>query len=130
MKTSANFSNKKRFKSFIYAFSGIRSLLKNEPNARIHLIALVCVIGLGIFFKVKLVEWIAITIVSGLVILAELINTAVEQLADFVEPGTNEKIGRIKDYCAGAVLVSAIISLIVGGLIFLPRIIEMVKDLC
>lgn len=86
-------------------------------------------IGFGILFKISLNEWIAITIVSGLVILTELINTAIEQLADFVEPERNEKIGLIKDYCAGAVLISAIIALIVGALIFTPKLTEIVKTI-
>ncbi len=61
-------------------------------------------------------------------ILTELFNTAIERLTDFVEPKWNEKIGVIKDYCAGAVLISATVSLIVGGLIFIPKIIEIVKN--
>jgi len=127
MKTSNNFSIKKRLKSFLFAFNGIKELIKNEHNARIHIIALICVIGAGIFFKINLYEWMGITIVSGLVILTELINTAIERLADFVEPNINKKIGLIKDYCAGAVLISAIISLIIGGLIFIPKITELIK---
>ncbi len=123
-----SFSLRKRLKSFIYAFNGIRNLIKREHNARIHIFALICVTGLGIFFRIGLTEWIAITIVAGLVILTELFNTAIERLTDFVEPKWNEKIGVIKDYCAGAVLISATVSLIVGGLIFIPKIIEIVKN--
>ncbi len=127
MNNTERFSLRKRLKSFSFAFNGIRNLIIKEHNSRIHFIALVFVIGLGIFFEIELTEWIAITIVSGLVILTELFNTAVERLADFVEPEWNEKIGLIKDYCAGAVLISAIISLIVGGLIFTPKIIEIIN---
>lgn len=127
MKKTDRFSLRNRLKSFHFAFNGIKNLIKNEHNARIHIVALICVTGFGIFFNVTLTEWIAITIVAGLVILTELLNTAVERLVDFVESDWNEKIGRIKDYCAGAVLVSALVSVIVGGLIFIPRIIEMIK---
>ncbi|MEZ4912909.1 MAG: diacylglycerol kinase family protein [Chitinophagales bacterium] len=116
-------------KSFRFAFNGICNLIKKEHNARIHFVALMGAIGFGILFKISLNEWIAITIVSGLVILTELINTAIEQLADFVEPERNEKIGLIKDYCAGAVLISAIIALIVGALIFTPKLTEIVKTI-
>jgi diacylglycerol kinase len=130
MKKSDRFSLRKRLNSFRFALNGIKNLIKNEHNARIHFVALICVIGLGLFFKIELSEWIAITIVSGLVILTELLNTAVERLADFVESDFNEKIGLIKDYCAGAVLISAMISIIVGGLIFIPKIIEMIKNFC
>lgn len=130
MKEPDKFLLRNRLKSFRFAFNGIKKLIKNEHNARIHIAALICVIGLGVFFKIELTEWIALTIVSGLVILTELLNTAVERLADFVESDWNEKIGIIKDYCAGAVLISAIISLIVGGLMFIPKIITIIKNFC
>jgi diacylglycerol kinase len=129
-KKSDRFLLRNRLKSFRFAFNGIKNLIKNEHNARIQTVALICVIGLGIFFKIEITEWIAITIVSGLVILTELFNTAVEKLADFVESDWNDKIGIIKDYCAGAVMISAAISAIVGGLIFIPKIIEMIKNFC
>jgi len=129
MTKTNNFSLRKRLKSFQFAFNGIKNLIKNEHNARIHIAALICVIGLGMVFKIELAEWIAVTIVSGLVFLTELFNTAIERLADFVEPNLNEKIGMIKDYCAGAVLISAMISVIIGGLIFIPRIIEMILNI-
>jgi diacylglycerol kinase len=130
MKKQDKFLLRNRLKSFRFAFNGIKKLIKNEHNARIHIVALICVIGLGVFLKIELTEWIALTIVSGLVILTELLNTAVERLADFVETDWNEKIGIIKDYCAGAVLISAIISLIIGGLIFIPKIITIIKNFC
>ncbi len=119
-----------RLKSFIYAKNGIHNLIKKEHNAWIHFIALILAIVLGIFLKLTMFEWIAITIVSGIVIVSELFNTAIEQLADKVEPNLNKKIGLIKDYCAGAVFVSAIISVIVGGLIFIPRILGFIKCSC
>lgn len=127
MKKSGNFSLRKRLMSFRFAFNGITNLIKKEHNARIHIIALICVIGLGLLFKIGVNDWIAITIVSGLVILTELLNTAVERLADFIESDWDDRIGIIKDYCAGAVLISAVISVIVGALIFIPKLIEMVK---
>ncbi len=123
------FSLRKRLKSFHFAFNGIKKLVREEHNARIHVVALISVIGLGIFLKISLIEWIAITIVSGLVILTELLNTAIERLADFVESDWNERIGIIKDYCAGAVLIAAVISAIVGGFIFIPKIIEMTQNI-
>ena len=127
MPKKENFSIKKRLQSFRFAIKGIKNLIINEHNARIHLTALLVVIGLGLFFKLELMEWVAITIVSGIVILTELINTAIENLADIVEPKWNEKIGKIKDYSAGAVLVAAIVSVIVGGVIFIPKFIALIK---
>lgn len=122
------FSWRKRLKSFRFAFHGIKKLVQNEHNARIHFVALIFAIGFGIFFQIELTEWMAIAIVAGLVLSSELINTAIEKLADFVEPAWNAKIGLIKDYCAAAVLVSAIVALIVAGLIFVPRLIELLKN--
>ena len=130
MNSTERFSLRKRLKSFAFAFNGIRNLIIKEHNLRIHFIALVVVIGFGIFFEIELNEWVAIAIVSGLVILTELFNSAIERLADFIEPEWNKKIGLIKDYSAGAVLISAIISLIVGGLIYTPKIIGMIKKIC
>ena len=127
MPEKENFSIKKRLQSFRFAIKGIKNLIINEHNARIHLTALLVVIGLGLFFKLELMEWVAITIVSGIVILTELINTAIENLADIVEPKWNEKIGKIKDYSAGAVLVAAIVSVIVGGVIFIPKFLALFK---
>ena len=126
MPKKENFSIKKRLQSFRFAIKGIKNLIINEHNARIHLTALLVVIGLGLFLKLELMEWVAITIVSGIVILTELINTAIENLADIVEPKWNEKIGKIKDYSAGAVLVAAIVSVIVGGIIFIPKFIALI----
>ncbi len=122
-KKTKSFSIKQRLHSFRFAFNGIKKVIIHEHNARIHIVALLIVIGLGIFLKIDAIEWIAITIVSGLVLLTELLNTAIERLADFVEPKWNENIGLIKDYCAGAVLIAALVSAIVGGIIFIPKLI-------
>jgi diacylglycerol kinase len=126
MKESNKFSIRKRIKSFSFAFNGIIKLIKNEHNARIHLVAMICVVIFGILLKIEPAEWISIVIVVGLVLLSELFNTAIEKLADMVDPEWNTKIGHIKDYSAGAVLISAIIAFIAGGLIFIPKIIELI----
>jgi diacylglycerol kinase len=126
MNNSDKFSIRKRIKSFSYAFNGIINLIKSEHNARIQLIAMLFVVLLGILFKINISEWISIAIVVGLVFIAELFNTAIEKLSDIVSPEWNKKIGNIKDYSAAAVLISAIISLIVGCLIFIPRLLEII----
>jgi diacylglycerol kinase len=124
---SEKFSLQKRLKSFSYAFNGIINLIIYEHNARIHFVALFCVVVLGLLLHIEPFEWIAITVVSGMVIVSEIFNSALEHLSDYVEPGKNRKIGIIKDYCAAAVLISAITSLIVGGIIFIPKIAELLK---
>jgi diacylglycerol kinase len=125
VKKSDKFSVKNRIKSFSFAFKGIITLLKREHNARIHLGATLSATILGLLLKINTTEWISIVIVIGLVILTELFNSAIERLADLVEPNWNDLIGQVKDYSAGAVLISAIISIIVGGLIFIPKLLKL-----
>jgi len=119
---SKKFSLKSRFDSFKFAFRGLWSLLKNEHNSRIHLLAASAAIALGIILKINLYEWSLLVIVIGIVFIAELINSALEKLADLVDREWNESIMKTKDYAAAAVLISAIVSVVVGGLIFIPKI--------
>lgn len=119
---SDKFSMNSRLASFRFAFSGLISLLKNEHNSRIHLAAAILAITAGIIFKLVIEEWCLLLIVIGIVFITELLNSALEALADHVEPGRNDLIGKAKDYSAGAVLISAIIALITGLLIFIPKI--------
>jgi len=116
------FSFKDRLKSFSYAFKGLIQLLKKEHNSRIHLSAAAIVVTMGFYFKVSTNEWLALIIIIGMVILSELFNTAIERMADFVEPNWNEKIGEIKDYASAAVLVASITAAIIGIIIFTPKI--------
>jgi diacylglycerol kinase (ATP) len=122
---SEKFSIISRLRSFHYAFRGLSLLIKKEHNARIHLIAAVLAACLGIFLIISLSEWLIITIVIGNVFICELINTAVENLSDIIEPGKSQKIRNIKDYTAAAVFISALISAIVGAIIFIPKIIKL-----
>jgi diacylglycerol kinase len=119
-----SFSSRSRSESFRFAFSGLASLLKNEYNSRIHLIAAVVAVIAGIILKIDLTEWCLLVIVIGLVFLTELINTSLEALCDAVDPEWNEKIKKAKDYSAGAVLIAAALSVIIGGIVFLPKILE------
>jgi len=121
------FSIKKRLASFKYAFNGLKILVLEEHNARIHLVAAICVILLGLFFNISALEWIAVSLVIGFVIACEAINSAIENLADFVSPEKNEFIKKAKDLSAAGVLVSAITAVIIGFLIFLPKILESVR---
>ncbi len=112
------------FHSFIYAFNGIKILLLEERNARIHFIALIIVIFAGFYFSISKQEWLVLILTSGLVISLEAMNTVIENLADFVSPEKHEAIKRIKDISAAAVLVAAITSLIIGVMIFIPKIVS------
>jgi diacylglycerol kinase len=121
---SEYFTIKSRIKSFKPAFHGLRLLLKNEHNSRIHFAAAICAIIIGILLKISAFEWCLLTIVTGIVFLAELLNSSLEKLSDIVDPALNERIRAVKDYAAAAVLISAIMALIVGGLIFIPGILD------
>lgn len=122
---SNKFSVKSRIGSFKFAFQGLLSLLKNEHNSRIHLLSAIIAISLGIILKINVREWALLTIVIGLVFISELFNTSLEKLSDLVHPEWNDQIKKIKDYSAAAVFISAIIALVAGGLIFIPRILAM-----
>ncbi len=124
MKKPDKFSIGTRGKSFSFALNGILKLMKSEHNARIHLAALICAVVLGVLLKIDLTGWIIIFIVSGQVFICELFNTAIEKMADVAEPKWNIDIGLIKDFSSGAVLISAIVALLTGAMIFIPRIIE------
>lgn len=117
------FTLRKRLQSFRYAFNGIRLLITKEHNAWIHCFAAVCVVVAGILLEISKMEWIAVVIVIGAVLAAEAVNSAMEAIADFVSPQYSEAIKQTKDLAAGAVLLMAIAAAIVGGIIFIPRLI-------
>ena len=117
-----NFNLAARLKSFKHAFSGLVTLLKFEHNARIHLVILVIVILTGIFLKISGNDWVAIIFASGLVFISECFNTAVEYISDVVTNEHNENIKMAKDVAAAGVFISAIISVIIGLIVFIPAI--------
>jgi diacylglycerol kinase len=112
----------KLFKGFGFAFSGIRNALAEEKNLRIHCAAVVLVITAGCLLGATKTEWLALFISKGLVMGAELTNTAIERLCNFIEPNQHLVIKKIKDISAGAVLVAAIAALAVGLIVFIPKI--------
>ena len=117
------FSLKKRFKSFGYAFNGLRLLISEEHNARIHLIAAIVAVMAGFLLHISSLEWVAIILAFGFVISLEIVNTAIENIADFVSPERHMQIKKIKDLAAAGVLIAAITALIIGLIIFIPKII-------
>ncbi|PCJ21093.1 MAG: diacylglycerol kinase [Candidatus Cloacimonadota bacterium] len=112
----------KRLDSFKYAFSGIWTMVKSEKNAQIHLFSSLFIISIGIIYQISKLEWYAIILCIALVWMAELLNTAIEVLADVVSPEIHPSIKTVKDIAAGAVLISAMASLIIGIMIFYPKI--------
>ena len=116
------------FGSFLPAFKGIGIAFKSERNLRLHLIAVVFVTIISFALGISITEWLIILVLFALVISMELINTAIEKLSDVVQPEKDDRIGIIKDISAGAVLLSAIIALIIGFLIFIPKILLLLNS--
>lgn len=118
---------KKLINSFKYAIEGIIASFKTERNMKLHILAMILVILLGIIVKLSKLEWIICIILFAIVIAGELFNTAIETTVDIAMPYRNEKAKLAKDISAGAVLIIAIASLIIGGIIFIPKILMILK---
>jgi diacylglycerol kinase len=112
---------KKRIRSFGYAGRGIKLVFGSEPNMKIHIVIALLVIICGFIFSITTTEWLLCIFCFGLVISAEMINTAIEHLVDLVSPDHHELAGKVKDVAAGAVLITALISAIIGLIIFVPK---------
>jgi diacylglycerol kinase len=110
-----------RLRSFGHAFRGIGTLMATQPNARIHLAALLGVLCLGILTGLTGGEWALIALAAGLVLATEAMNSALEFLADHTAPEWHESVRRAKDLAAAAVLLASAGALSVGLLIFLPH---------
>jgi diacylglycerol kinase len=113
---------RQRAASFGYAFRGVGAALRTEVHLRLHAVATVAVIGLGLYFRLARWEWAAVALSVGAVWCAELVNTAVEAVVNLVSPEYHPLAGRAKDVAAGAVLVMALAALAVGLLVFGPRL--------
>ena len=106
---------------FKFAIQGIYEAIRTQLNMKIHAVAMVAVIIAGFYFRINSGEWIAIILCIGVVLTAELINTAIEYIVDFISPDHHVMAGKIKDLAAGAVLVISIAAAIIGTIIFLPK---------
>ena len=113
---------KKQLRSFVYAFRGLRACVGKEQNLGFHLIAALVVVGAGCWLGLTRMEWIAVVLSIGLVVAAELFNTAIEGLTDMVSPGFDPRAGRVKDIAAAAVLVCAMAAAVVGLIVFVPKL--------
>ncbi len=121
------FSVVKRGKSFQYAIRGIFILLKTQHNMWLHLLAGAAAVFLGFFLHISQGEWLAIVLAISIVVLAEAFNTAIEFDIDLTSPEEHPFARDTKDVAAGAVLLSAIAAIIIGCIIFLPKIILLLK---
>lgn len=117
---------KQRLRSFKFAFQGIYTLLRETPNARIHFVMAIFAVLLGFLLNISQTEWIVVIMVIGIVLALEAINSSIETFADFISPSKNDAIKKVKDLSAAAVLIAAIIALIIGSIIFLPKIFTLI----
>ena len=117
---------KKFIKSFMYATQGIISGIKAEQNMKIHIIIVLLVVIFGVILKISRIEWIICITLFALVISLELMNTAIEKTVDLITLEKNQIAKIAKDTAAGAVLVAAIFSAIIGLIIFIPKIVDII----
>lgn len=110
-----------RLKSVGYAFKGALQLITKEPSIKIQLVIAIAVTIAGFYFKISQTEWLIQILAIGLVMGIEGINTAIEEVANFVHPEYHKKIGYIKDVAAGAVFIAAICATIIGCVIYIPK---------
>ena len=116
------FSIKKRLKSFSYALDGLKVLFGEEHNARIHLVIAIITIIAGLTLKISLEEWLVVCILIGLIFAMEIINSVIENICDHISPEWNPIIKKVKDLMGAGVLITAIVSVICGIIIFVPKV--------
>jgi diacylglycerol kinase len=109
-------------KSFIYAFSGIKAAFKQEPNLRIHIILAITAAILGIILGLSATEWLILILTIFFVITLEFFNTALEATVNLVSPEIKEKARIAKDVSAACVLLVSVMAIIVGVVLFVPKI--------
>ena len=117
---------RKRIQSFGYAFRGIKSVFLSEANMKIHIFITVLVVICGVVFTISITEWMFCLVCIAIVTGAEMINTAIENVVDLASPEQHPLAGKAKDIAAGAVLLCAIISVIIGLIIFIPKVLHFI----
>ena len=115
------------YKSLGYAISGIIQCIQKERNIKIHLVFMFLVIICGFHFQLSITEWLVCILLFGLVISLELVNTAIEAVVDLCTQEYHPLAKIAKDTAAGAVLISAIASVVIGLIIFVPKILSLVS---
>jgi len=117
----------KIIRSFAFAWNGLKICFTSETNFKVHIIAALVAITLGFVLHISFTEWTLVTGCIAFVMAMEMLNTAIEKLCDVVQENFHPGIKKVKDVAAGAVLVSACCSVIIGVIIFLPKIIYCFK---
>ena len=113
----------KLIKSFVFAFKGLIYAFNTQLNFKIHCFFSAIVLFLGWHSRLNSSEWLWIIFAIALVIILELVNTAIEVLVDLVSPELHPKAGIIKDLAAAAVLIASLLAIVIGLIIFVPKFI-------
>lgn len=129
VKHKLRIDNKRLTGSFKYAFEGIIQTYKGEQNLKIHTFIAILVVVFGFFLKISIVEWFACLILIGLVLMSEFFNTAIEYVVDLASPKIHPLAKAAKDTASAGVLIMAIMAAIVGGIIFIPKLIDYIGGL-
>lgn len=116
-----------RLLSFRHAIRGLHQLVRDEPNARIHATAAGVVLISSWWLKLNATEWVLVVFCIALVFITEAVNTAIEQLCDFVSLEQHPRIGQVKDLSAAAVLIAAVTSVFVACCVFIPKFAALVE---
>ena len=124
MKTSPEKRGSRPFmQTTLDALNGIALGLESERSLRLHALAVALVVFMGVLVGLTLTEWALLFLTFGLLMALELVNTAIETVADFIHPDHHPAIKRIKDLAAGAVLIAAVFSVAIGIVLFAPKLI-------
>lgn len=114
----------KFFRAFVYASNGVVHAVRTERNIKFHLVATVIVIVAGLILKLSLMEWCIVSVLIGGMLSLELMNSAIERVVDLVTEEILPLARQAKDLAAGAVFIYAIVSAIIGLLLFIPKLID------
>lgn len=112
------------FQSFRASVEGLAAALRSERNLRLHMLAAIAAVALGLWLDLARWEWLVLILVIGFVLALELLNTAVEHVLDALIQYHHPKVKLIKDTMAATVLVSALVAVIIGLMIFIPHLLE------
>lgn len=118
-----------RLNSFGYALQGIATAFTSEVNLRWHLLSAAVVVIIGVYTGLSLTKWAMLCFAIGLVLMAELFNTAIEVIVNLVSPEHHPLAGKAKDIAAGAVLVASVTAACIGVLVFFPDNLEFFQNL-
>lgn len=113
------------WRCFVDAGRGVGMAFRSERNLRIHLVCFLVAVVLGFVVHLSMLEWIGLVLCAAFVIGSEVMNTAIEVLADTLHPDSHPGIGKAKDLAAGAVLIAAVAAGVVGAILFLPKLWEL-----